>query len=341
MLRRLYAQLQDVSWRVVAVAGSAHFVASYWLLRAVGEGDLSSLNVFWYFYVTTATTVGYGDLSPVTTPGRYVVTLFVMPGGITLFTTLIAKAAQSFADGWRKRMKGHVSYAHLNGQIVVLGWSGYRSVRLIELLAQDAAPAQELVVVADLEENPLPGQVNFVRTGVLSDTAALERAGVPSAALVVTFAADDNETLTAALAAGALNRDVHLVAYFMERSSADILQLHCPNAECVVSLSVENTARASLDPGSSKLVTDLLSPDGHTQYLLEVPADVAPQRYGALFTMMKEVHDATLLGVRVAGEVVLNPPLTYTVAPGTQLYCMAERRIAPEEVAWSGPAAEE
>ncbi len=333
--------LQDVSWRVVVLAGTLHFVASYWLLRGAGEDDLSSLSVFWYFYATTATTVGYGDLSPVTIPGRYIVTLFVMPGGITLFTTLIAKAAQSFADGWRKRMKGHVSYAHLRDHVVVLGWAGYRSVRLIELLAQDAASARELVVVADLEENPIPGQVNFVRTGVLSDTGALQRAAVGSAALVVTFAADDNETLTAALAAGALNRSVHLVAFFMERSSANILQLHCRNAECVVSLSVENTARASLDPGSSKLVTDLLSPDGHTQYLLEVPGNIAPQRYGTLFAMMKEVHDATLLGVRVGGEVVLNPPLDYVVAPGTQLYCMAERRIAPAEVAWAKAAVQE
>ncbi len=334
LVRRIYAQLQEVSWKLVLILGLAHFVLSYVFLQASGEPDLGSLHVFWYFYATTATTVGYGDLSPATTAGRYVVTLFVMPGGITLFTTIIAKAAQSFADQWRKRMKGHASYAHLSGHVVMLGWSGYRSVRLVDLINQDDPDSREVVLVADLEENPIPGQVQFVRTGVLSDTDALQRAGVPTAALIITFAADDNQTLTAALSAGALNRKAHLVAFFMERSAANILQSHCPNAECVVSLSVENTARASLDPGSSKLVTDMLSPEGQTQYLLHVPEHLPAQRYGTLFTLLKEAHDATLLGVRANGEIILNPSLDFMVVPGSELYFMAASRISPMDVAW-------
>lgn len=54
----------------------------------------------------TATTVGYGDLSPGTDAGQLVAVLFVVPGGIAIFTALPGKVLAGVSDLWRQRMNG-------------------------------------------------------------------------------------------------------------------------------------------------------------------------------------------------------------------------------------------
>jgi hypothetical protein len=71
-----------------------------------GSGEIIEPVAFWYFCVTTSTTIGYGDLSPKTPCGRLFKTLWIMPGSIMLFTSSIAKFAQFIAVRWRKRMRG-------------------------------------------------------------------------------------------------------------------------------------------------------------------------------------------------------------------------------------------
>ena len=335
-LRRLYVRVATVSWDTVAAVTLFHFTLSYFLLIQAGEKELSAFHVFWYFYLTTATTVGYGDFSPATTLGRYVVTVFVMPGGISLFTTVIAKAAQGFADQWSKRMKGMGNYEGLSGHIVILGWHGWRTERMIELLRGDASERREIVLVAVHEENPQPGVLHFVRALSLSAVEALQRAGIPAADLVIAVGGDDNETLTAALSAGALNEKAHLVAYFEQPDFARILDQHCRNAESIVSVSMENTVRAAQDPGSFQLVSQLLSSlYGPTQFRIRVPGQTEVIPFGIVFAHFKDHHEATILGLRFPqGKLVLNPASSLNVVPGTDVYYMAERRITPSKVNW-------
>ena len=67
------------------------YVFISWLsLYLVGETDLtSSFTTFAYYLVVTASTVGYGDLSPTSVAGRWIVILFVIPGGLSLFSALL------------------------------------------------------------------------------------------------------------------------------------------------------------------------------------------------------------------------------------------------------------
>ena len=128
----------------------------------------------------------------------------------------------------------------------------------------------------------------------------------------------------------------HLVVYFEQPSYARLLRQHCPNAEAVVSLSVENLVRTAQDPGSSSVVTQLLSNlEGQTQYRVRVPPGRPTVTYGELFLLFKQRHDATLLGLAdQTGKVQLNPDSATPVAAGDALYFMAARRLRGSEVDW-------
>ncbi len=100
--KRLYARIAGLSWDTVLFMTVGHFAVSWGLMALVGDEKIASGEIFWYFYATTATTVGYGDYSPVTAAGRAITILWIMPGGIALFTTIIAKVVQQVSDKWRK-----------------------------------------------------------------------------------------------------------------------------------------------------------------------------------------------------------------------------------------------
>ena len=338
--KRVYARVSGLSWDTVTVLTASHFAVSWGLLILVGSEEIASSNVFWYFYATTATTVGYGDYSPVTEAGRLVTVLWIMPGGIALFTTIIAKVVQQVSGRWRKRMRGLSSYENLEDHIVILGWHGSRTQRMVEHIRGDRGEHDREIVLCSAQaiENPMPDQVRFVRGSALNTPELLRRAAVTNAVYIIALGHDDNETLSAALGAAAINRDAHLVAYFDQQSFADLLKAHCAHAECVVSLSIELMVRSAQDPGSSRVQRQLLSTlEGPTQFSLQVPSNIAAVSYGALFSEMKSKHDATLFGVAestLAEDLILNAPVDRQVGPGTILYFMAARRIEAAEIDW-------
>ncbi len=338
--KRFYARISSLSWETVIVLTASHFAVSWGLMILAGGENIASSNIFWYFYATTATTVGYGDYSPVTQGGRLVAVLWIMPGGIALFTAIIAKVVQQISGRWRNRMRGLSSYENLEDHIVILGWHGSRTQRMVDHIRGDRSEHVREIVLGSAQtiENPMPDQVRFVRGSALNSPDLLRRAAIINAVYIIALGHDDNETLAATLGAAAINRDAHLVAYFDQQSFADLLKSHCPHAECVVSLSVELMVRSAEDPGSSRVQRQLLSTlEGPTQFSLQVPPNIEAVNYGALFSEMKNKHDATLFGVAestLAEDLILNAPVGHQVEPGTILYFMAARRIEAAEIDW-------
>ncbi|MEM9383494.1 MAG: ion channel [Pseudomonadota bacterium] len=336
---RFYGRLRSLTWWLLLVLVVLHFSVCYVLLTGLGEHSLADLDVFWYFYVTTATTVGYGDYSPQTVGGRYVTTLLLMPGGILLFTSALAKLAQAFIDQWRSRMKGYADLQHLQDHIVIVGWHGRRSQRMFELLKADPSEERAIVILANLPENPQPEAAYFVASSLLSDPESMRRTGIARAALVIVVGRDDNETLGASLAAGALNSRAHLVSYFIDPAPANILRLHCPQAECIVSMSIENTVRAAQDPGASRLVRQLLSSlEGNANvYRMAVPGGAHETTYWQLLVHLKEEHDATLIAMDHGSDadgVLLNPAGDTPIRGGDEVFLIAAQRLGADQVRW-------
>lgn len=331
--KTLYSQLARLSWWSLLVAFCVHYAMSAKAMWLAETGEITEIVAFFYYYVTTVTTVGYGDISPKSAEGRLLAALWIMPGGIILFTTSITKFVHYLSNVWRRRMCGEADYSYLEGHIVILGWQGLRTQRMVEEITHDTQSVNREIVLCTTKEidNPMPTVVKFVRDTALSEKNLHVRAGTAGAAAIIALGHDDNDTLAAALAAAAHNTTGHLVAHFQQQAFADLLTAHCARAEAMVSSDTTMLVRAAQDPGSSRVHHDLLSVmTGNTLFSARVPADAELTTYGELMTAYKQRYNATVVAVAddARGKgLALNAPASKHVGPNQVVYYIAERRI--------------
>ena len=330
-------------WDALLLLGLGHFLSSWALARAFEPPSLTAPDVFWYYYLVTATTVGYGDFAPQTSVGRLVAVLWIMPGSIALFTTAIAKGAQAMAESWRRNMRGGGDFSKLDDHIILVGWRGERSERLLDQLADTIDyGTPKIVILSDtISQNPAPDRAHFVKAESVTDAAAIRRAGVETASAAVVMAATDADALAASLSFAAIAPSLRVVAFFEDERMANLLKAHSPSSETAPSMSIELLARAARDAGSAELLHTLASSQmGPTEYSMVLPDGIAAVTFGAALTAFKRDHDATLLGIRPTDHaaVWLNPPWSQALKGGDRIYYVAESRLDAEAIDWPGLA---
>lgn len=337
--QRVYVAIATLSWGILIAAFITHAIVSYAFFVHAGEDGLTeTVLTFAYYYVTTATTVGYGDLSPSTGEGRLVAAVLVLPGSIALFTAFLGKAIADVGGFWRRRLNGLGDYSDRAGHTIIVGWQGGRTRRLIKMMIEDFPDGERPVLIApELEENPMPTQVDFVRTESLSSVETYERAGSARARSVVVRGNSDDDTLAATLAARAAAPQAHVVAYFEDERSATLVTRHDSGIEAIASIGTELMVRASRDPGASRLADLMFSSETKdTAFSLQVPGSVASICYMTALAELKRSHDVLLLGVCDAnGEVDLNCSAGTRFSGGQTLFYIANRRLDPSQIDWS------
>jgi voltage-gated potassium channel len=308
-----------------------YIVSSWLLLFLSSETDIVDPSVFFYWLVVTASTVGYGDFSPGTLTGRLVTALYVIPLGLSLFALTVGRLAGLASFYWRRNIRG---YGKMQGSnhILVIGWNGNQSLQLLKLLLReeaDSASPREIVLctVKDME-NPLPGEIEFIKVDSFSHDDCMDRTKICAAQCIIINTDSDDAAMTAALYAQHRNPEAHMIAYLNDEALVSLLQKHCPNIECTPSVSVEMLAKSAVDPGSSYLHHELLNVDkGMTQY--SVNYEGGKTTVASLFPHMKENFEATLIAVKEknGSDIKINPCLSNEVTEGATLYYIADDRV--------------
>ena len=287
-----------------------------------------------WWSVVTLTTVGFGDISPVSFGGRLigVVLMFFGIGVLGMFTATIAGV---FVEQRMRKDRGMDSYARFKGHIILCGWNGRMQEVLADLRADARSAEADMVLVADIDAKPVADErLHFVRGDVTEEN--LRRAGVETAATAVIvgdrsldYSARDARTVLATLTVESLNPDVYTI---VELASAANVR-HCERAradEIVVGaeLCSRVMSTAALDHGISRVLRELLSAQVG-QDLVTVP--VAPSQAGRpffeVFSALKRDKNMIAVAVRRAGTGTLetNPAADAEVAAGDRLVVIAAR----------------
>lgn len=345
-LRKLMlAYFSESRWYTIVIVTGFYGLSSWGLLWLAGEEALTDNTEFIYWLAVTASTVGYGDLSPQSTAGKLIVALYVIPLGLSIFAMVIGRIAAWVSDHWQKGLLGMKSL-HVDKHILVIGWNEQKTMLLLDLLLKEREalaekPAIVLCVKADIQ-NPMPGKVEFVHVESFNKDSDMDRACISTASVILIDNPQDDVTLTTALYCSQRNPDAHQVAYFTDDSLVPLLQQHCPNVECTPSVSVEMLAKSAFDPGSSMLHHDLLSVDaGQAQFSVAMPGDASGLNVEQAFINLKKHYNAILIGYAPAGkyrEMIVNPDFSLTLTGGDILFYIAERRISDLDWARLGAA---
>ncbi|MBX8494834.1 ion channel [Pseudomonas cichorii] len=316
-------------WAGIGMLLVVHYAVSWLLLTLASEEHLLQGADFTYFYLTTATTVGYGDLSPKSGWGKVITTTWIMLGGIALLTAVIGKASTSVGDIWRRNMKGQGDCSALKGHTVLVGWDGESSERIVELLDQDASTSGGGLVICDslIAENPMPGRASFIKGDSLDSPALLLRAGVIGAQRILVHTQSDSLTLAIVLTLKSLGPSGHVVAHFNNSERAALARTYAPELECTSNMAIEMLVRSSQDPGSSSVINELLCVgQGATQFRHVLPADFTSS-CGELYVRLRQEFNATLIGYRSSanGQFEINPANDVSIRGGEIFYIASSR----------------
>lgn len=169
------------------------------------DGHITFIDVL-YFTAITVTTVGYGDIVPVSERARLFETIFVTPIRLFIFLIFLGTAYDFvLRDRWeRYRAKGLKRM--LNDHVIVCGYGATGRETVAELLARGADPASIVVIDGDVEQLRGAGALGVLTiTGDATRNETLEEAMVARARAVVVAPGRDDTAVLIVLTANSLN----------------------------------------------------------------------------------------------------------------------------------------
>ncbi|MFW8595511.1 potassium channel family protein [Cribrihabitans neustonicus] len=324
LILKMYRDMLDLRLWLLALLCLAFVLISWGLFLLAGETALtSSALTFLYFAATTASTVGYGDLSPQTHAGRLVAALWFFPGALLIFSAVLGRLAGAMVERIRRMAEGQGSFETLAGATVIVGYQREQTPLIVENLIAGQDGDEKIVLLTKDAEAEVPQGVHLVRTERLDALASLRRAAIPLAQKALVFANSDAETFNACLAIRELNQSVHVAAFFEDRDTAR-RAARIAEVETVVSNASEALVRAAQDPGAGQILMALSAANvGATIYSARVGGQVETARLEAAITAC----DGTLIAVSQPEETayVFRPFPQVLKAQGIFYYLAAHR----------------
>lgn len=319
---------------------------SLYLAEARTNPGLHSLSAALYWAVVTITTVGYGDISPQTGAGRFVAVL-LMISGLGVLAMMTGVMSQTLVGHIFLLRTEAVRMSLLSNHIVVCGWSD-QGLLLLTQLEREHEKGTEIVVFAPCERpTSLPEHIRFV-PGNPAKEAELEkvRALYASTALVVGHGAEhhdpsmvDAQTVLTVFTLRSYERrhgrqdPMRICAEIKEPENVDHARVAGADEIIQSSLLASSImAHASVFPGTSDVLADLLSP--HTTQTLFIEAlmptlALESQRVEQVRAALWR-QGAIFVGVRHRGDVELNPAMDKDIPMDAQIIYVAPRSLGRE-----------
>jgi len=205
----------DLAWRVGLIFGLVTLVLLiHWIERdglrnnIYPDRPISLIDIL-YFTTVTVTTVGYGDIVPVSDTTKLFESFFVTPIRIFVWLVFLGTAYHFvFRNVWHRWHMSRIQKT-LQGHIIVTGYGTSGSEAVRELIARGIAPGR--IVVIDQDEHAL-ALAEAVGCNVLKGDATrdqtLDDVRVAKASAIIVSAGRDDTSILVTLTARHLAPDV-------------------------------------------------------------------------------------------------------------------------------------
>lgn len=265
--------------------------------------NFESLANTFYFVMTTFTTVGYGDYSPVTLPGK-LFSVFMYLFGIGLLGVVIGKIVDAFSILRKKREEGRMSYLK-DQHVVIVGWSKKTDIAVKEIL--DSDPIVEVVIVDQLRQSPIDlayKRVQYIQ-GDPTEEETFEKANIQQAKAVIIFSDDsiqdpslkDAKALLVAITVERLAPHIHTTVEVATEKHVSNFS-HVKVDEFILSQETIShlAVRSALYKGVSQVYSQLISRQ-HGEDLYKIEKDPRWKTYNDAFLDLLQ-QGATLIADR-------------------------------------------
>ena len=238
-------------------------LAIFWFdrdgLRDNSDGTVTFLDVL-YFTIITITSVGYGDIVPVTTQARMIDSFLVTPIRLFVWLIFLGTAYDFLLKRVWERWRMKTIQAKLTGHIVVIGYGTSGSEAVSELIRRGADAAN--IVVIDDHESALKAAEDCGVTVIHADAtrnAALEAVQLPRAKAVIVAAGRDDTSILIVLTARRVAPDVPISVVIRSADNE--------------ALATQAGANTVINPASFAGL--LLAGSTHGQHIADYMADLA------------------------------------------------------------------
>ena len=314
----------------------------------VENTDINSLRDGLWWALVTITTVGYGDIAPVSGIGRVIGGTLMVSGMfmLALFAGIVGSTLLSVVLGIREeqyRMAGFLDH------VVICGYeSGSRL--LLDNLGNELDPVKtDLVIFAAGERPPeVPNDFAWV-TGDPTKEGELDKVHLHKARSVILVGsrsvppaqADATTILTCFTirrwlsrhaATKSRRRDLHLVAEILEHENVD--HARTAGADEVIettNLGFSLLSHAVVQHGTADLMSRVVGAGFNSLYVGRIPGGIdAPAPFAHLAERLKTLHGVLLIGFKDADGVDrINPADDVQVGRGDNLLYLAESEALP------------
>ncbi|MEW6555644.1 MAG: NAD-binding protein [Actinomycetota bacterium] len=242
------------------------------ILAPVGYMVIEGMDYNEAFYMTVITvfTVGFAEVEPLTTAGRYFTIFIIFVGVFNLFFLISGFIRYTLGEALREtfgRRRMDLRIRKLEGHYIVCGYG-----RVGEVVAEAMREAGADFVVVEKDPMRIADAVDH---GYLSiegnaiETETLQMAGVERAQGIVCALENDADNLFTSLSARTLNKDITIVTRCVSADSVE--KLHYAGADRVISpyeISGRRMAAFLLKPGVYDYL-DLVAHGPSLEYRLE------------------------------------------------------------------------
>ncbi len=297
------------------------------------EKPQNVIDAFWWSFVTI-TTVGYGDIAPLTVGGR-ITGIVVMVFGIGILGMFTATIASAFVEGKLKEGKG-VKAVKVKDHFLICCWSYKVKEIIAELRADQKVKGKPIVLIADIPENPLEDENTYFIHGEINEET-LKKAGLQDASVVMILSDEDLDSYSRdakvilnTLTIRTQNPNVYICVEISDAKNMQHGKMAGADEIIVIGeLSSNLLVQASLDHGITQVITELVSNRFGTElYKIKPPQSLIGKQFIEVLTVLKKEHNAIALAIESPKEkkIITNPSLEYIIQPEDHLVLVAQER---------------